>query len=141
MGVATLFEVSTCTYVVAVLFSEPLQRKPLLVPPYPMRHHNLCGAQWLVLTDPAAVAEVLHHKDFDKPRHIYKDVSKMMGPLELPDLVTAATDDDWKLFRKGVAPAFNPHNIRTCVAWFLPGWHFAGDWRRSPVQPRVTFRA
>jgi hypothetical protein len=38
----------------------------------------------------------------------------MMSPSRppYPDLVAGLTDDWWRLFRKGLAPAFNPANIR-----------------------------
>lgn len=38
---------------------------------------------------------------------------QMMSDTGHPDLVTAYTDASWRLVRKGVAPAFSPHNIRS----------------------------
>ncbi len=38
----------------------------------------------------------------------------MMSKQGHPDILSGVTDDEWRLFRKGCAPAFNPVNIR-CV--------------------------
>ena len=37
----------------------------------------------------------------------------MMSDTGHPDLVSSSTDENWRLVRKGVAPAFSPHNIRS----------------------------
>ena len=40
---------------------------------------------------------------------------QMMSEKGHPDLVTSLTDESWRLVRKGVAPAFSPHNIRSDI--------------------------
>lgn len=37
---------------------------------------------------------------------------QMMSDKGMPDLVSGMTDEWWRLFRKGLAPAFNPASIR-----------------------------
>lgn len=70
---------------------------------------------------PALVAEVLHNPKMDKVEEVYDGIRPMMSDAGHPDLVTSYTDESWRLVRKGVAPAFSPHNIRsvpTCpVKW------------------------
>lgn len=70
---------------------------------------------WLSIvcvSDPAIAAEVLHGRDFDKEIAVYNGITRMMSSSGHPDLVTGATDNWWRLFRKGLAPAFSPANIR-----------------------------
>lgn len=61
----------------------------------------------------------VHAKVLEPPKNIVSFVTpwrhtQMMSKQGHPDILSGVTDDEWRLFRKGCAPAFNPVNIR-CV--------------------------
>jgi fatty acid synthase len=78
-------------------------------------HLRLAWINAIMISDPVIAAEVLNRREFDKEWQVYKSISKMMSPSRppYPDLEAGLTDDWWRLFRKGLAPAFNPANIRS----------------------------
>ncbi len=43
----------------------------------------------------------------------------MMSKEGHPDILSGTTDDEWRLVRKGCAPAFNPVNIRCELIKYL----------------------
>eukprot|EP00208_Stichococcus_sp_RCC1054_P002339 CAMPEP_0206139828 /NCGR_PEP_ID=MMETSP1473-20131121/7467_1 /ASSEMBLY_ACC=CAM_ASM_001109 /TAXON_ID=1461547 /ORGANISM="Stichococcus sp, Strain RCC1054" /LENGTH=576 /DNA_ID=CAMNT_0053533745 /DNA_START=97 /DNA_END=1827 /DNA_ORIENTATION=+ len=78
----------------------------------PLFHMRLAWIDVVVVSEPSVVKEVLHRRDLDKSAIVYQPVATMMSKAGHSDILSGQTDEEWRLFRKGVAPAFNPVNIR-----------------------------
>ncbi|KAK9820314.1 hypothetical protein WJX72_008814 [[Myrmecia] bisecta] len=78
----------------------------------PIFHFRILWYHMLCVTDPVLVTEAYHSKDLDKNRRGLTTIDAMLSQKAYPSLVTSATDAHWKAVRKGVAPAFSPHNLR-----------------------------
>ena len=100
--------------------------------------------QAVVLTDPVLIAEALGkagagleleksvetvyskfnivrpRKDLcsadSRPAASHAGATQLLHPRSAPTIFTSKTNDHWRLVRKGVAPAFNPKNIRHALA-------------------------
>ncbi|KAK9819693.1 hypothetical protein WJX72_001295 [[Myrmecia] bisecta] len=80
----------------------------------PIFHCRILWLHVLCVTDPVLVTEAYNSKVLDKNRAALMIMDAMLSPQDHPSLVTAMSDAHWKAVRKGIAPAFSPHNLRQC---------------------------
>jgi len=68
----------------------------------------------LIVTDPESVATIMGRGEgaLDKSAVAYGHVSQMVSKDGHPNLLTAASDETWKIVRKAVAVSFSMRNIK-----------------------------
>eukprot|EP00884_Botryococcus_braunii_P016341 jgi/Botrbrau1/3390/Bobra.0337s0031.1 len=67
----------------------------------------------VIISDPALVAQTLRDgTTFDKSNFGYQAIDLMTSSEGHTSLLTHATDDYWRLIRKGIMPAFSAANMK-----------------------------
>ena len=75
---------------------------------------SILGMPGYIISDPVAITSVLCRakERHEVPKHLrsYKELDVLWGGY--PSIFTSASDDNWRLVRKTVAPAFSIANMR-----------------------------
>ena len=75
---------------------------------------SILGMPGYIISDPVAITSVLCRakERHEVPKHLasYKELNVLWGGY--PSIFTSASDDNWRLVRKTVAPAFSTANLR-----------------------------